>query len=110
LIARHGCDSQHVELVGLQEDQDGLHVSGSRPARILIDDHFDFLRLQIAHPEHECGQPQYERPNVHSSLLHEILAVGKRILTTSRCRRHRIVMPTRDAANNGRPAVWMIIA
>jgi hypothetical protein len=48
LISADRGNAQHVKLVSLQKNQDRLHVGRSRPSRILVDDNFDFLRLQVA--------------------------------------------------------------
>ena len=43
LIAADGGNPKHVELLRLQKHEDGLLIAGAGPARILVDDDFDFL-------------------------------------------------------------------
>ena len=43
LVAADGGDAEDIELVRLQEDEDGLLVAGAGAAGVLVDDDFDFL-------------------------------------------------------------------
>jgi hypothetical protein len=43
LISADSGDAENVELIGLEEHEDGLLVAGARTARILVDNDFDLL-------------------------------------------------------------------
>src|SRR3984893_5192639 len=43
LVAADGGDAEHVKLLRLEEDENGLLVAGTGPAGVLVDDDFDLL-------------------------------------------------------------------
>src|SRR6185369_16595167 len=71
LVAADGGNSKHVKLFRLQENEDGLHVGGGRPARVLIDDDLDLLRLQPGggSQNQNSGQQDSEASWLHGAPL-----------------------------------------
>ncbi len=102
LVAAHRRDAQDVKPVRLQENQNGLHIGRGRPARILIDDDFDLLRLEggggkenqkSAQPDHEASWLHRESPSFVDLALQDLLEDRTDCSNATRPGRTSIVTP-----------------